>query len=157
MKANIGINEDRMISTVTAISTILADEFILATKTKRASWIVEGPDFYSAQKFFQEQYIQLEANVNQIALRIRELGHYPPATLKNFLDLTHLTEDDRGRNDSSSYIKSLLADHESIILRLREHLLGAEKIAGDAGTEDILVKLIAVHENMVWMLRSHLA
>jgi len=65
---------------------------VLYTKTRNAHWNVEGPDFHDKHKFFEAQYEQLEDLVDDVAERMRSLGHFAPATMKSFLDLTHLTE-----------------------------------------------------------------
>ena len=58
------------------LSKILADEFVLFTKTKNAHWNVEGIDFYDKHKFFEEQANQLNDLVDSVAERIRTLGHH---------------------------------------------------------------------------------
>ncbi|MFC3562831.1 Dps family protein [Pedobacter jamesrossensis] len=157
MEAKIGINQDNLAKVAHSLSNILADEYVLYTKTRRAHWNVEGPDFYNKHKFFEEQYNDLETIVDEVAERIRKLGHYAPASLKQILELTHLTEDDRGKNDAVSYIKALLADHESILIHLRENIDNYSGPLRDAGTSDYITGLLEKHETMAWMLRAHLS
>ena len=95
--------------------------------------------------------------MDNVAERIRQLGHYAPATLKEFLSLTHLTEKLGGKNNSQGFIKELLADHESIIIFLRENANRFADDFKDAGTSDFITGLMEQHEKMAWMLRSHLA
>jgi starvation-inducible DNA-binding protein len=156
MNPQIGIKPENMIQTAHLLGALLADEFVLYTKTRRAHWNVEGHDFYAQHKFFEAQYEQLDEIMDDVAERMRALGHYAPATLKNFLALTHLSEKMHEDNDGTGFIKELLSDHESIIIRLREninHLAGDLK---DAGTSDFITGLMEIHEKMAWMLRSHL-
>ena len=157
MKANIGISTDNLSAVAHSLSKILADEFVLYTKTRKAHWNVEGPDFYNKHVFFEKQYNELAEIIDSVAERIRKLGHYAPATLKQFLDLSHLSEDDRGGNDSQSYIKALLADHESILIHLRENINNYAGPLKDAGTSDYITGLMETHETMAWMLRAHLS
>jgi len=157
MEAKIGIKPEYLAEVAHSLSKILADEFVLYTKTRNAHWNVVGPDFYNKHKFFEEQYGQLEEIVDQVAERIRTLGHYAPATLKQYLELTHLSEDIRGKNDSQSYIKVLLEDHESILIHLRENIDGYANSLKDLGTSDYITGLMEKHETMAWMLRAHLS
>ena len=157
MEAKIGINAENLAAVAHSLSTILADEYVLYTKTRKAHWNVEGPDFYNKHKFFEEQYTKLEEIVDEVAERIRKLGHYAPASLKQFLELTHLTEDDRGKNDALTYIEILLADHESILIHLRENINNYVSALKDAGTSDYITGLMEKHETMAWMLRAHLS
>src|ERR1700679_3999759 len=107
MNPNIGIKDKDRQAVADELAHILADEFVLYTKTRNAHWNVEGPDFHSMHLFFETQYEQLDDFMDSVAERIRTIGHYAPATLKSFLDLTHLTEKTRDKNDSLSFIKEL--------------------------------------------------
>src|SRR5882762_3919066 len=116
MKAKIGIKEESQSEIAHELAKLLADEFVLYTKTRNAHWNVEGADFHSMHIFFEQQYEQLDETMDGVAERIRQLGHYAPATLQSFLQLTHLTEKLGERNDSMGFIKELLKDHENIII-----------------------------------------
>ena len=156
MKTNIGIKQENISKIVDVLTKILADEFVLYTKTKRAHWNVEGPDFYNKHLFFEQQYDAIDEIVDTVAERIRALGHYTPATLKDFLALTHLTEELKEKNDSNGFIKELLLDHENIIIYLRENINPIANELQDAGTSDFITGLVENHEKMAWMLRAHL-
>ncbi len=92
MNTNIGIADKNRKAVALELTKLLADEFLLYTKTRNAHWNIEGKDFHSMHLFFESQYKKLEEIVDEVAERIRQLGHYAPATLKEFLELTHLTE-----------------------------------------------------------------
>lgn len=156
MKVTIGITEKNRQIIADELAKLLADEYVLYTKTRKAHWNIEGADFYAVHKFFEAQYEQIDEIIDQVAERIRSLGHYAPATLKSFLELTHLTEMSDTKNDSQGFIKELLEDHESVIITLRENINPFVEKYGDAGTSDFITGLMEIHEKMAWFLRSHL-
>ena len=156
MEPKIGITAANRKKIAGILSSLLADEFLLYLKTRNAHWNVEGPDFHQMHVFFEQQYEQLDETMDQVAERMRMLGHYAPATLKAYQELTHLTEASRAKNNSAGFIKELLNDHESIIERLRENIHKVDEEWKDAGTADFLTGLMETHEKMAWMLRSHL-
>lgn len=156
MEPKIGITEENRKTVSQKLSILLADEFILYTKTKKAHWNVEGIDFYNKHLFFEQQFGELDGMIDSIAERIRMLGHYAPATLKEYLELTHLTEQSREKNDSEGYIKEILSDHESITIYLRENIENLATELRDLGTSDFLTSILETHEKMAWMLRAHL-
>ncbi|MCI3936300.1 DNA starvation/stationary phase protection protein [Chryseobacterium aahli] len=156
MKIQIGIAEAHRQSVVDELVKLLADENILYVKTKNAHWNIEGPDFYDKHKFFESQFIQLDAIIDSVAERIRSLGHYAPASLKSYLSLTHLTEAKSEKNDSEGFIKELLQDHQSIIISICEHVKCFGEEFHDLGTADFVTGLMQKHEKMAWFLRSHL-
>jgi len=157
MKTNIGISENNRQAVADQLAKLLADEFVLYTKTRNAHWNVEGPDFHSMHIFFESQYQQLEDLVDSVAERMRKLGHYAPATLQQFLLLTHLTEATNNKNSSLGFIKELVADHESIIVFIRENITPFADDYKDLGTSDYITGLLEKHEEMAWMLRAHIA
>ena len=156
MNTEIGISETNRNAVALELSKLLADEFLLYTKTRNAHWNVEGPDFHSMHLFFEAQYTQLADVVDSVAERIRTLGHYAPATLAEFLRLTHLTEKSNQDNTSAGFIKELLADHEAIIIFIRENINAFASKYEDAGTSDFITGLMEQHEKLAWMLRAHL-
>ena len=156
MQPNIGITEANRKAVVEQLVKLLADEFVLYTKTLNAHWNVEGADFHSMHLFFEGQYGQLQEQADSVAERIRSLGHYAPATMRLFLELTHLTEFSEGKNDSLGFIKELLKDHESIIEFIRGNINSFANDYGDSTTSDFITGLAEEHEKMAWMLRAHL-
>lgn len=156
MKASIGISDENRKSVAIVLSKLLADETVLYIGTRNAHWNIEGSDFHTMHKFFEEQYEQLAIVMDEVAERIRSLGHYAPATLKAFLELTHLLEQREEKNDSRSFIKFLLSGHESIIAFLRGNINSLANDFEDLGTSDFITGLMERHEKMAWMLRAHL-
>ena len=155
MKTNIGISEKNRSAVAAQLAKLLADEFILYTKTRNAHWNVEGPDFHTMHLFFESQYEELDDIMDSVAERMRMIGHYAPATLKSFLQLTHLGELTERSNDSLGFIRELVEDHNSIIEFIRGNINPFANEYGDAGTSDFMTGVMETHEKRVWFLRSH--
>ncbi len=156
MNTQIEISDANRQAVAGELSKILSDEFMLYTKTRNAHWNVEGIDFNSMHKFFEEQYEQLDQMMDDVAERIRALGHYAPATLKEYLSITRLSEARRTDNTSAGFIKELLTDHEQVIVILRENINRFANDFKDLGTSDFITGLMEAHEKMAWKLRAHL-
>lgn len=155
MKTNIGINEEDRKAVAVLLATLLADEYVLYTKTRNAHWNVEGVDFHAMHLFFESQYEQLDGMLDQVAERMRKIGHYAPATLKQFSQLTRLTEYSERDNNSAGFLKELLEDHQSIIEFLRGNINPVGEKYQDLGTADFFTTLMESHEEMAWMIRAH--
>jgi starvation-inducible DNA-binding protein len=155
MEQLIGIREQNRHAITLQLSKLLADEFLLYTKTRNAHWNVEGTDFHAMHLFFESQYRQLDEMTDSVAERIRQLGHYAPATISQLQRLTHLSEYAEHDNSSLSYIRELLEDHESVIEFIRENISPFANEFKDAGTSDFITGLMEKHEAMAWMLRAH--
>ena len=138
------------------MSIVLADEFVLYSKTLNFHWNIEGPDFHAVHLYLETLYNEQQEVVDTVAEKIRITGHYVSASLEKYSELTHLTEKTKGKNDSQSIFAELLEDHESIIVFLREEIKPiAEKLKAE-GISDYLTGLMEQHEKTAWMLRSHL-
>lgn len=156
MKANIGISEKNRQKVVIDLTKFLATEYVLYTKTKTAHWNIEGIDFYEKHKLFDEQAQQLSDIIDNIAERIRSLDHYVPSSLNNFLELSVIKENILSKNDSKSFIKELLSDHETMIIELRKRINVFAEELEDAGSSDFITGLLREHEKIAWILRTHL-
>lgn len=155
MKTDIGIKDQDSKVVAGVLNKLLADENVLYTKARNAHWNVEGPDFHAQHLFFESLYSELAEFIDEVAERVRSIGHYAVGSMKEFLELTQLTETKYKKNDSQGFISELLNDYESLIISLREDIKTAED-SNDAGTEDFLVGLLEKHEKTAWMLRAHL-
>lgn len=155
MKAKIGLTEKNADAVAAELAKLLADEFVLYTKTRNAHWNVTGDNFHAMHIFFEKQYTQLEGLIDSVAERMRKIGHYAPATLREYLELTHLTEYSDRTNDGLGYMKDLLSDHESIIDFLRGNVTPFADKYKDYGTSDFITGLMETHEEMAWMIRSY--
>jgi len=156
MQPNIGIQEQHRAIIANELAKLVADEYLLYTKTRNAHWNVIGPDFSAMHAFFEGQYDQLDEIIDDVAERVRSLGHRAPGSLAEFLELTQLEESPRTTRTSLDFIEDLLADHESIIRTQRPNIERFEAELGDAGTSDFITALVEQHEKMAWMLRAHL-
>lgn len=156
MKPRIGIADDMRRGVVEILSTLLADEYVLYTKTRNYHWNVVGMQFNDLHKFFEAQYEALDEVIDEVAERARSLGGRALGTLAEFSERTRLKEEPKKAPEAKQMLANLLADHETLVRELRADLQTAMDKFGDAGTSDFLTGLMEKHEKMAWMLRSFL-
>jgi starvation-inducible DNA-binding protein len=157
MTANIGISETTRDGIVKILNTVLADEYVLYTKTRNYHWNVVGPQFNDLHKFFEAQYEALDEIVDDVAERARSLGGKALGTLAEFSQHTRLQEQPGKQPPALSMVANLQADHEAMVRTLRADLETVMEKHNDAGTNDFLTGLMEKHEKMAWMLRSYLS
>ena len=156
MEALIEIETEKVEKVIDTLSGLLADEFILYVQTRIAHWNVEGPHFYYLHKLFEEQYEMIADVIDDVAERIRAIGHLVPATVSDCLRLSHLTEPSNRTNDDKGLLKDLLSFHESIIAKLGKYFNKVDQELNDAVTTDLITRIMVIHDKMAWILRSHL-
>lgn len=139
---------------VSVLSKILADSYILLLKTQNVHWNVEGSDFRSIHLMTEEHYNDLFTAIDVIAERIRMVGGKAPATFSEFLSQASF-DDKMDSSKQSGMLEELLSAHESICSDLRS---GLESVASvnDSGTSGVLSSRLEFHEKAVWMLRATL-
>jgi starvation-inducible DNA-binding protein len=156
MKPNIDISDKNRQEVADILNVLLADEYVLYTKTRNAHWNIVGSNFMELHKFFEGQYEAIDETIDSVAERIRTLGHYSLGTLKDFLKLTHLSENVALSNEKDA-LKALLEGHEVIIQNIRKDIITINDKHKDLGTADFITGIMEEHEKMAWMLRSYLA
>ncbi len=92
MPIDIGISDTDRKAIADRLSCLLADSYTLYLKTHNFHWNVEGPMFNSLHLMFEGQYTELGAAVDEIAERIRSLGHPAPGSYRAFAGLTSIEE-----------------------------------------------------------------
>ncbi len=154
---NIGLKSGDQLEMVNSLRHLLADSYVLYTKTLNFHWNIEGKLFSQLHEFFKKLYEDFEKANDLLAERIRALGGYSPGSLQEFLTLTQLKESigQQKRLSSSEMIRILLEDLETIIRSVRQACTLSDEV-NDWGTNNLLAGLIEQQEKNAWMLRAHL-
>lgn len=152
---NIDLSDNVRQEVTQILNQLLADEYVLYTKTLKFHWNVVGVNFAPLHAFFKEQYEQLLTIADDVAERVRALNEQSYGTLQEFLKHTTLPENPGFYPDDMGMLANLLADHEIIIRSLRISVESTAEL-GDEGTSNFLTELMEKHEKMAWMLRAFL-
>jgi starvation-inducible DNA-binding protein len=154
MHMDTGIKAEDRAKVVESLSTVLADAYMLYLKTHNFHWNVTGPMFSALHVMFEEQYTEQWNALDDIAERIRSLGHFAPATYKRYAELSSITEEPEVLA-AKDMIRQLVDGNETLIRTLRTGVKVADEI-DDYPTADMLTTRMEVHEKNAWMLRSFL-
>ncbi len=154
---NIGLNKNKRQAVSAMLNALLADEYLIYTKTQNYHWNVTGLMFNDLHTLLGKQYQQLADIIDSVAERVRALGKRAHGTMQEFLGTTRLKETPGTVPDAKEMIKNLLEDHEAIIRTLRIDIEATNDEFEDAGTNNFLSDLITRHEKMAWMLRAYIS
>lgn len=136
------------------MNKLLAESYTLYLKTHNYHWNVTGPMFHSLHLLFEAQYTELATAVDDIAERIRTLGHKAPGSYAEFARLSSV-KDAEGEPDAKSMLRELAADNEQVAKRAHAVAKAAAEVA-DEGTVSLAGARIELHEKSAWMLSAHL-
>lgn len=152
---NIGLNATTREDVARMLNKLLADEFVLYTKTLNYHWNVVGPFFGDLHAFFGKLYAQLQGFMDTTAERVRALGYRADSTAKTLSAAAQLQEEPKKLLASKTMLQNLLKDHETVIKSIREGIDMTAKV-NDMGTNNFLSDLVMKYEKNAWMLRSYL-
>ena len=154
--ANIGLSQESLLKIGAVLQGLLADEHVLYIKLRNYHWNVQGMHFKQLHLLFEEQYRQLEVQIDAVAERIRSLGMFAAGSMQIFLQKSQLKETGHLNGNAYDMLDELLKDQEIITQQLRNSIQIVE-VLNDVGTTDFLVETLKMHETMAWVLRAHIS
>ena len=154
-QVNIGIGEEDRVAICEGLSRLLADTYTLYLTSHNFHWNVTGPMFNSLHVMFEGQYTEQWTALDDIAERIRALGHNAPGSYGEFVKLSSIKEETGLTNvpEWREMVSQLVSGNEAVCRTARKVLKTADE-AGDDPTVDLLTQRLQTHEKYAWMLRS---
>ena len=131
----------------TVVATMMAQNF---------HWNVTGMAFGPLHALFQEIYEDHFTAQDDLAERIRSIGHTVDGRLHSMISASKVVEDESDAAKADVEMIASLAVAERTVAAT---LSGASDIAasnGDKITEDLCLERGRVHEKFAWLLESHL-
>lgn len=157
MKSTTKISDQNNEVVVTFLNLLLADEYVLYTKTRTAHWNIDGENYFELHVFLENQYNTLDIMIDEIAEQIRSLGHFALGSLKDFLSIAQMSDDNNNFNNSGEIFETLRNDHETIISTIQHEIVPISKQFEDIATASFLTGLLEQHKKMAWMFRFFLS
>jgi starvation-inducible DNA-binding protein len=154
LNIDIGLDEQARSQVSESLARLLADTFTLYLKTHNYHWNVTGPHFAALHAMFEQQYQELWLAADELAERMRALGHMAPGSYADFSELTQIAEAD-GIPSAMDMVADLAHGNEAVA-RVAVAAFEVSDRVGDQATADLTVNRQQVHEKTAWMLRSML-
>lgn len=155
MSLHIGITPKNLKKSASILATILSNEMTLYVKTRKFHWNISGNSFMELHKLFEDQYRILEANIDEVAERISQLGEKTIGTMKEFVENSTLKESPNEYPSQKQMLEELLGNHEQLATEFRAYIPVFENENNDIGSADFITGLLQEHEKMAWILRRY--
>ena len=149
---DIGIPANQRQEIADGLGRLLADSYVLYLKTHGFHWNVTGPMFNTLHLMFMGQYTELWNALDEIAERIRALGHPAPMGGRRYAELSSIEETHQAP-EAMAMVAELMQGHEAVA-RTARGLFPLVDAAGDEPSADLLTQRLQIHEKTAWMLRS---
>jgi starvation-inducible DNA-binding protein len=149
---NIGIDDKDRAAIAGELSKLLADSYTLYLMTHNFHWNVTGPLFNTLHLMFMTQYTEEWTALDDVAERIRALGHHAPGTYREYAKLSSIAEP-QVVPQAMEMVRLLVKGNEAVAKTARAAFVKAER-GNDQPTADLLTRRLDIHEKNAWMLRS---
>ena len=142
---------------VQALYQCVAETTVTTMMAQNFHWNVTGMAFGPLHALFQDIYEDHFQAQDELAERIRSIGHTVDGRLTAMIDISKVIEDPEGLRKNDKEMITALAEAQKT---LAATLAGASDIAaanGDKLTEDLCVERGRAHEKFAWLLESHVS
>jgi len=136
------------------LNKLVATWSVLYTKLHNYHWYVTGNAFFTLHAKFEELYNEITINFDDTAERILSKGGEPVATLKEYLELSHVQEA-TGNEKADEMVATIVSDFEKQMQAINNAMQLAA-LEGDDRTEDLLNSMYLSLEKHTWMLKAFL-
>jgi len=151
------ISEQNNKVVVTFLNLLLADEYVLYTKTRTAHWNVDGANYFETHVFLENQFNEIDFIIDDLAEQIRSHGHFALGSLKDFLSIAQMGEDNYDFANSGKVFETLLNDHETIIRIIQHEIFSISVNLKDIETANFVAGIMERHKKMARLLSMFLA
>ena len=151
---SIGLDIEKSKTLADKLNELLADYSVFYQNIRGYHWNIKGDKFFELHDKFQELYEDLFIKIDEVAERIRTLGHTPIHQYSVYLKeakVKESTEVSDGIKDVKDTLESL-----KIIIILQREILDISADAEDEGTNALMSDYIRAQEKLVWMYSAYL-
>jgi len=133
------------------LKTVLQDTYRFYLTAHHYHWNVEGSQFVTLHKLFEDQYQDAFEALDDIAERIRALDVYVHLDIGNGVDTQ--VDGDSAEERAEAMVKNLIKLNQELVVSFKVALDNVEK-SDDPVTEDLFIGRMDVHSKSLWILKS---
>src|SRR5690554_1783513 len=151
---SIGLDIAKSEKLAVKLNELLADYSIFYQNVRGYHWNIKGDKFFELHDKFQDLYEDLFIKIDDVAERIRTLGHTPNHKFSDYLKESKIKESSEvadGTKDMEDTLESF-----KIIITLQREILDLSDDAEDEGTNALMSDYISEQEKLVWMYSAYL-
>lgn len=150
-----GLDPDYAKRLADALNVYLANLHVVYVKVHNFHWNVTGVDFFEFHEKLKDLYEQVAMHLDDIAERIRALGHWPLASMHEFLRCATLREAPSVAYNTPAIAHALVGDFSETARYLRE-VDRLVRPTSDEYTIQLLEDAFSFLEKNVWFFSAYL-
>lgn len=137
------------------LNTFLSDLNVFYRKLQNYHWNIKGKDFFIVHPKLEEYYTEVNGQIDEIAEHILALGGQPLGTLKDYLNITKITEAENKKIDSTLVYNELIKDYTTLLQDVKNIKIAADA-EGEHKTSAMMDDIIEDYTSKIWMLTQNL-
>lgn len=141
-----------MNKTIQELDVLLADFHVFYQNLRNYHWNVTGPQFFQLHELFEKLYDGVSEHIDNLAERILTLGGKPTHTLKGYLAMATLKEDEE--TPAAVTMVDRVAETMKALNQRMLEIAGHAADQRDPGTAMMLEDIVADYEKTLWMIRA---
>ena len=135
------------------LNTFLSDLNVFYRKLQNYHWNIKGKDFFTIHSKLEEYYNEVNAKIDEIAEHILSLEGQPLGTLKDYLNITKITEAENKQVDSTTILNELIQDY-TLLLKNAKNIKKIADTNSETKTSALMDDIIEDYTKKLWMLRQ---
>lgn len=151
---SIGLDEAKSKNLAEKLNELLADYSIFYQNVRGYHWNIKGDKFFELHTKFQELYEYLFIKIDEVAERIRTLGHTPNHKFSVYQKEAKVKESSEV-SDGTQDVQNILESFK-IVITIQRELLTLSAETEDEGTNALMSDYIREQEKLVWMYSAYL-
>lgn len=151
---SIGLDINKSEKLAVKLNELLADYSMFYQNIRGYHWNIKGDKFFELHGKFQELYEDLFIKIDEVAERIRTLGHTPNHKFSVYQKEAKIKESSEV-SDGTKDVQDTLESFK-IIITLQREILDLSADTEDEGTNALMSDYIREQEKLVWMYSAYL-
>lgn len=135
------------------LNQFLADLNVFYRKLQNYHWNIEGRDFFVIHSKLEEYYDEINKSIDEVAEFILTKNDQPLGKMKDYLEITKITEAENKKVNSELVFNELINDFSYLLKNVKAIKKQAEKEDDDA-TSALMDEYIIDYGKKLWMLNQ---
>ena len=140
-------------NSITKLNEYLADLNVFYRKLQNYHWNIEGKDFFVLHAKLEEYYNEINEQIDEVAEYILSIGGEPLGTMKDYLNITRITEAQNVKVKSDVVYAETIKDFTHLLDCVTKLKQEADT-KGDTQTSTFMDEFIAGYSKILWMLKQ---
>ena len=135
------------------LNAFLSDLNVFYRKLQNYHWNIKGKDFFTVHAKLEEYYNEINTEIDELAEHILSIGGQPLGTLKDYINVSKITEAENKKVDCAIIFNEVINDFSTLLQDVVEIKELADKNE-EYKTSALMDEFIENYSKKLWMLKQ---